>query len=370
MVQLTWSAALAWRLRRQYLEPLGTTSVVDVVDALVAVAAQPLDPAAAALGVRTRLVASAADDLARAEAEGPLVRTFAFRGAVHLMTPRHAAAHLALRASSRMWERRSWREYYALEPRDWPPLLDAVREALDAGPLTRHELAAAVTSRTAFRHLGHAFTDPQATFLKALAWQGALSLGTPRGGGLTLRRLDTVPGWPGTPDLDAAGHHAVRAYVHAYGPVSPAQVTTWIGDGLGVRRALVDRWLDELRDEIARIDVEGETLLVRADDVDDLADAAPSDAVRLLPQYDQWVLGPGTSDPHVVPPDLRAVVSRGARLATVGGVVAGTWRLADATVVLEWRPGARPSDDLVDAEVERLTGLLGRELRIDGPAGR
>ena len=33
-------------------------------------------------------------------------------------------------------------------------------------------------------------------------------------------------------------------------------------------------------------------------------------AMRLLPGYDQWVLGPGTADAHVVPPARRTLVSR------------------------------------------------------------
>lgn len=390
MLSLTWPSALAWRLRRQLLEPVGATSATDVVGRLGAVAAQ-LDPAAAELGVRTRSVTSRPGDLARAVAEGALVATFAFRGAVHLMTPDQAGVHLALRASSRMWERASWRSHYRLDPADWPALRAAVREALADGPLTRAELAAAVAARPGFGHLGPAFTHPSATFLKPFAWQGDLALGPSRDGDWTLQGLDANPRWAGLPDLDTAGRRAIESYLRAYGPASVDNVQYWLGEGLGVRRALSRGWLAGLGERVAEVAVDGERRLVLAEDLDELAAARPTDAVRLLPKYDQWVLGPGTADPRVVPPALRPEVSRGANLVVVGGVVAGTWTVRDEALVLTWSPNAGPharsgtptrpspptrpssptragTDTPLAAEVARLGELLQRPLHLASSA--
>jgi len=102
-------------MRRQLLDPVGATSTADVVSTLGAVASQP-DPAAAELGVRTRRQRSRRGDVARALDEGRVIRTFAFRGATHLMTPDEAGVYLALRAASRMWERPSWQSHYQLTP--------------------------------------------------------------------------------------------------------------------------------------------------------------------------------------------------------------------------------------------------------------
>ncbi|WP_258723916.1 winged helix DNA-binding domain-containing protein [Cellulomonas sp. NS3] len=368
MVSLTWPGALAWRLQRQLLEPVGSTSVVDVVATLGAVAAQ-LDPSSAELGLRTRLRSSAPGDVARALDEGRLVRTFAHRGAVHLMTPEHAAGTLALRAASRMWERPGWQSFYGLAPDDWPDLRAAVRAALTGGPLTRAELAAAVTAQPRFAHLVAAFTDPAATFLKPFAWQGDVSLGPARDGAMTLQRLDTRPGWPGLPDVEEAGPRAVEQYVRAYGPASEQNLAYWLVEGLGVRRTHVRRWVEACGDRLAAVDVEGEPRWVVRGDLDGLTAAGPSDAVRLLPRYDQWVLGPGTADAHVVPPDLRARVSRGADLVVHGGVVVGTWSVRGGTVGTSVDPGPVAADEL-DAEVARLAAVLGRPLeRIEGTEG-
>src|SRR5829696_1654581 len=69
MMALNWSQALAWRMRRQLLDPVGTESVVGVVRRLGAIPAQ-LD-AAAELAVRARRERSRPGEVSRAVAEGP-----------------------------------------------------------------------------------------------------------------------------------------------------------------------------------------------------------------------------------------------------------------------------------------------------------
>jgi len=362
VLSLTWLGALAWRMRSQLLDPVGATSTAGVVGTLGAVAAQ-LDQAAAELGVRTRRRSSRPGDVARALDEGRIIKTFAFRGATHLMTPDEAGVYLALRAASRMWERPSWQSHYQLAPADWPALREAVREALIDGPMTRPELAAAVASHPRFAHLAPAFTDPSATFLKPLAWRGDLSLGPLREGQLTLQRLDGNPRWSGLPHLDEAGPRAIEAYLRAYGPASADNLQYWLGEGLGVRRTLIRQWVARLDGRLCTVDVEAEPRLVLSDDVDELVAARPTSAVRLLPKYDQWVLGPGTRDVHVVPAELRSDVSRGANVVVVGGVVAGTWSLTGQAVVTSWgADAAMPAHDDLDTEVARLAEIVGRPL--------
>jgi hypothetical protein len=279
------------------------------------------------------------------------------------MTLDQAGAHLALRASSRMWERPSWRSFYGLTSADWPALRASVREALADGPLTRAELAAAVAAQPRFGHLAPAFTDPSATFLKPLAWLGDLSLGPFRDGQVTLQRLDRHAGWTGLPDLDEAGRRAIEAYLRAYGPASVNNLQYWLGEGLGVRRALIREWLARLSGRMCTVEVDGEPRLVLREDVDELAAARPTNAVRLLPKYDQWVLGPGTADVHVVPAAARSEVSRGANIVVAGGVVAGTWRLTGDAVVTSWPADAAAcAPEHLDHEVGRLARIVGRPL--------
>ncbi|MEZ0449082.1 winged helix DNA-binding domain-containing protein [Cellulomonas sp. ICMP 17802] len=359
---VSWPQALAWRLRRQLLDPAGDVSAADVVRTLGAVAAQPDGAAELAVGARRRR--SRPGDVARALADGELIRTFAFRGATHLLTPEEGGDYLALRAASRMWELPSWQSYYGLTPADWPDLREAVRDALADGPLTYSELAEAVTAHAAFRHLAPRFADGAWTLLKPLAWQGDLTLGPSPDGGTTFQRLAGNPRWPGLPDLDEAGTRAVVAYFRTYGPATPSHVQYWLGEGLGAGRKRIRSWIAGLGDRLAPVDVDGEPAHVLREDLDDLQATPPTTTVRLLPRYDQWVLGPGTADQHVVPAAGRAAISRGANPLVVGGVVAGTWSSTGDDLTVDWFPGAPVAEPgALEHELQALSTTLGRDLR-------
>jgi hypothetical protein len=363
---VTRAGALAWRLRQHLLDPIGADSAVDVVRRLGAIKAEP--DAGAELAIRTRQRQSAAGEVAHAIAEGRIIEAFAFRGAVHLMTAEDAGTYLALRAASRMWELPSWQSYYGLAPSDWPAFREAVRSALSAGPLTRHELGLAITSLPRYRHLDMAFEDKTWTLMKALFWQGDVAFGPPRDGRSTFQRLDRNPHWAGIPDLGEAGVRAVEAYFRTYGPATPAHVQYWLGEGLGAGRKRITAWIKDLGDRLVDVDVDGTTAFVLREHLDDLTATEPSDAIRLLPGHDQWVLGPGTADANVVPPEQRARITRGDNVVIAGGVVSGTWSRRADLVSIDWFSGARslPRDALAE-EVARLGAILDRPLDWSAP---
>jgi hypothetical protein len=361
-MRIGWPQALAWRLRQQLLDPVVTESVADVVRRLGAIPAQP--DAASELAVRLRRARSRPGEVARALADGRIIKTFAFRGATHLMTPEDGGSYLAVRASSRMWELPSWQSQYGLAPTDWPELRQAVTEALVDEPLTRTELGEAVTARPQFRHLRFAFADKSWSLLKPLAWQGVMSFGPPRDGQATFQRLDRNPRWAGLPELDEAGMHTVEAYFRAYGPAPVEHLQYWLGNGLGAGRRRIQSWVAGFGDRLAPIDVDGDASYILNEDLEGLTSSTATTATRLLPGYDQWVLGPGTADPHVVPPARRALISRGANLVIVGGVVTGTWSLvADQLVIDLFAEGRQPARAALTDEVDRLATVLGRPLR-------
>jgi hypothetical protein len=363
-VSITWSRALAWRLRQHLLDPIGTEPVAEVVRRLGAVPATPEE--SAELAIRLRRQQSHAGEVARAVAEGRLIKTFAFRGAVHLMTPQDGAAYLALRAASRMWELPSWQSFYGVAPADWELLRATVREALADGPLTRDELGAAVTAQPKFRHLGFAFADNGKTFLKPLCWQGVMSFGPSRDGRTTFQGLDQITGWTGLLELEQAGMHAVESYFRAYGPATVNHLRYWLAEGLGAGRKRVQSWIAGVEGRLSQINVDGENAYVLRDDLEALQATRPTKAVRLLPGFDQWVMGPGTADVHVVPPARRRLVTRQAALVVAGGVVSGTWALADNRLIVDWFPeaGAQPQRPLAE-EAARLGTILERRLQLE-----
>jgi hypothetical protein len=360
----TWDRALGWRLGRHLLDPVGSESVAGVVQRLAAVPS--MDASLAELAVRTRRRTSEAGELAEAVADGSVIVVFAFRGAVHHLSAEDGGAYLTLRAAGRQWERASWVEYYGLTADAWPDFRAAVREALADGPLTVHELGEAVTRRREYRHLATVFAEGAGTLVKPLTWQGDMVFGPPRDGQHTFQRVDTNPRWRGLPDLDAAGEHAVTAYLRTYGPATPDHVHHWLGDGLSAGRRRIDGWLSGLaeRQVTVEVDVEGTTALVLADDLEDLRAAEPSDAVRLLPGHDQWVMAPGTKDEHLTPPARREAATRKANLVLADGVVRGTWTRRDDDLTVAWLDERPRPDAAIEEEAERLAAILGADLRL------
>lgn len=364
-LKVSWQQALAWRMRRHMLDPVGREPVAEVVRRLCGVQAQVAS--SAELAVRVRRHASRHGEVGRALTEGGLVKTWAMRGALHLLTPDDAGAFLSLMASGRSWERPSWQRYFGVSPRQIDALRDAVRAALDGQTLTREELVSAVVKQRGLDHLGDALRSGWGTLLKPLAWQGALCFGPSQGTRVTFRRPeDASARWAGIPHPDEAAPVAMVAYLRAYGPTTIESFGVWLAGGWFGKRRL-RAWFDAMGDRVAEVEVDGERLHALTEDVDELASAKPTRAVRLLPGFDQYVLGPGTADARIVPPARRAAVSRQsgwiAPVVIASGVVSGTWQLDADRVRIEWfaEAGAPPRSALA-REVARLSSILGRDL--------
>ena len=361
MVSVSWSQALAFRMQRHLLEPVGSTSVADVVRRVGAVLAT--DERSAELAIGARRARSVSGELGQALIDGEVIKTFAFRGATHYLSPEEGGAYLALRAAGRQWELPSWQKYYKLGAADWPAFRESVREALEAGPLTITELGGVVTRKAAYRHLRPVFDNGAGTLIKPLTWQGDMSFGPPRDGQHTFQRLAGIPRWAGVWDLDEAGRHAILSYFRTYGPATHDHIHYWLGGGLSAGRKRLQDWLAQLQGQLVAVDVDGDTAYVVREDVDALMAARPTEAVRFLPGHDQWVMGPGTKDEHVVPPAHRTSVTRKANLVIAGGVVSGTWSRRGGEVEVSWFEGnGAPPRKALEEQVNRLATMAGQPL--------
>lgn len=362
---VSWPQALAWRMERQYLERPCDGSTADVVHRMAAVQAQVAS--SAELAVRIRRSASRPGDVARALARGSILKTWAMRGTLHLITPVEGAAFLSLMASGRPWERPSWVSYFGLTPANLERMREVVSEALDGRALTREELIAAIAARRSLRHLADGLRSGWGTLLKPLAWRGDLCFGPNQGTRVTFQRpVDASPRWRGIPDHEEAAPIAIAAYLRAYGPTTAQRFGRWLASGwFGTRQ--LHAWFERLGDRVVPLDVDGERAFVLAEDLDGLVATKPTRTLRLLGGFDQWVLGPGTDDARVLPSTHRRLVSKQsgwiAPAVVLGGVVAGTWTVDDSTVEVAWFAGAgRVPRRALASEVERIGSILGRDL--------
>ncbi len=353
-------------MQRHLLDPVGRLPVADVVGRLCGVQTQVAS--SAELAIRVRRETSTRGEITRALRDGRLIKTWAMRGTLHLLKAEDAGTFLSLVASGRSWERPSWQRYFGVTPKQIEMLRKAVRAALESGPLTRDELVNAIVARRGLRHIGEELRSGWGTLLKPVAWNGDLCFGPSQGSRVTFMRPEEASSrWSGLPDPDEAAAVAIVAYFRSYGPTTIDAFGNWLAGGWFGKRQL-RTWFRALEHRFVPVEVDGEPAHVLAEDLDELASTSPTTVVRLLPGFDQYVLGPGTGDGLVVPTSRRAAVSRQSGwispVVVVGGVVRGTWELDDDNVRVAWFGEAgRPPRKALRAEVTRLSSILDRDLR-------
>ncbi len=262
-----------------------------------------------------------------------------------------------------------------MSPTQIDQLRRIVREELAGTILTREELVAAVVARPGLGHVGDALRSGWGMLFKPLAWQGDLCFGPSRGNRVTfMLPEDASSRWAGVPDPDDAAAAAILAYVGTYGPTTIDAFGDWLAGGWFGKRRL-RTWFDMVSVRLAEVEVDGQRAFVLADDLDELASARSSPAVRLLPGFDQYVLGPGTKDGRVVPAARRAAVSKQSGwispVLVADGVVCGTWELDGDLIRVAWFPeaGEVPRAGL-DAEVARLGSIVDLDLDLRVTVGQ
>ncbi len=160
----------------------------------------------------------------------------------------------------------------------------------------------------------------------ALAWAAALGTacyGPGRGGRSTFVSLAEWSGWRDE-DPMAGGVFALRKFLNAYGPSTMQEFGRWFA----LDPAIVRLLFEELSDELAAVDVEGNPRWCLRSDAGGAAEAAP-DSVLLLPHFDVFVVGSHPRDQlmDLTSPIARASPGTAATFAVllVGGRVAGLW---------------------------------------------
>jgi hypothetical protein len=367
-MELPLERVLAWRLRRQLLDrPLGIAAR-DVVVRLCGVQAQVASSAEQAIAQRrpepvTGGAASALRDRS-------VVKTWAMRGTLHLLSAEHFADYLSLIAAARTWEKGTWQRTFATA-KQIALLADAAPEALHGRELTREQLCAEIVRLTGDESIAEALRSSWGAVLKPLAWQGLLVYGTSDGNRVTFTSPQTwLNGWTGLPDPDEAASRVIPAYLGAFGPASAETFDQWLLRGMS-KKSMLRGWFSALVSSgaIVQVDVDGVPAYARAADVEEIAACRPSSEVRLLPAFDQYVLGPGTKNAQIIPAGRRDRISKAAGwispVVVCGGRVAGTWEANGSAldVVLFPESGPVPRSGL-DAEAERLGAILGAPLQV------
>jgi hypothetical protein len=289
------------------------------------------------------------------------------RGTLHLLPAAEFPLWLAALGGRRHYLRPSWGRYFGVTPAQLEQMLTAVGEALGGRFLTRDELAAEVGRRVGSPELGEKLRSSWGALLKPAAFRGQLCFAPSVGQNVRFTHPDTwLGGGPRRVDPDEARAEVTRRFVSAYGPVTHEHVARWWGVEPAPARAL----LEAVREELTAVEVEGRSGWMLAADVPEAAETAPEGSVRLLPAFDQYVVG-APRDASILPAALRSRVYRPqgwlSPVLLVDGRMAGVWRheLRGSRVVVQVEPFAPPAADgraAAEAEAERLAIFLGGTL--------
>lgn len=292
----------------------------DVVRRLTGVQAQVLHAGGLALRARTEGLTAASVARARLE-DRSIVLTWAMRGTLHLVTAEDYPWLVPLVVEPMMANAFRRLKQEGVPPDQPAEAIRLIERVLEReGPLTRPEIADRLRRR-GIRTEGQAI----AYLVWLAAAKGVIVYGPDRGGD---RRLVLVRDWIGEPKTSerqsSLAELAVR-YLRAHGPAEPPDLAAWSGIRVSDARRgwkAVEARLEEVRT------VRGTLWALRSQ-----KEMAPSGLVRLLPSFDEYLLGWKERD-LVASTDHWRSVNRG------GGWIHPVV-VADGRAVAMWKAGSR-----------------------------
>lgn len=361
MKALTWSQVHAWHMLQHGLFPrLNTRNVIEVVRRTGGIQAQVMS--AAELAICTRVEGLSSQDVRSALwQDRTLIKTWAMRGTLHLLS----SQELPLYVAARDWHiTPAWSNYFAefglTTPAHQESFLSAIPHVLEQGPLTRKQLADAVAKHTGIvQARDFILSESWGSPLKPSAYRGDLCFGPGQGQNVTFVNPKTWIGtWP-TIEPEQARKLIARLYLQAYGPVTPVDFTRWWGGNITQAKKL----FASLSHELEEIEVEGWRAFALRSTLEPMQRLEVSETLHFLPLFDAYTIG--------IPRDLEPVLSQSYKslvfrpqgwisaVVLINGSMQGVWRSTTRRSQIIVKLHLFCSTDAlilkrIEAEVERL----------------
>jgi Winged helix DNA-binding domain len=303
-------------LQRQHLMEPVSMPVLDMVDHLLGLQAQDVLPPY--LSLRARIRDFEPSSLSDALEKRELVRLLVMRGTIHVLTARDA---LTLRPFTQSLLTKgikgaAWGRGFPVER--YAEAETLTRAALADGPLAVKRLGEVLTD--AFPDRSPSDCGNLAKSLVPLVQLPPRGLWKQSGGQV----YDTVETWLGESMREPDRAEIVRRYLRAYGPATPADVTTWSG-AIGLREVFKELDLVAYRDEDGKELWDLPGLELAAGD-----EPAP---VRLLGKYDNVWLSHAQRDRVTGPEQRKEWMGRNGGVGAavfVDGYLEGLWWQTEA----------------------------------------
>jgi hypothetical protein len=360
VAQLTWKQALAWRMRRHGLverSPAG--ELLEVAGRICGLHAQVMSSAELTLWARVDGLEREAVQRALWE-ERSLVKLWAMRGTLHLLPAAELGTWLGGLGTYDHYLKPAWLRAFETTRDELEELIEAMGRALDGELRTREELAAEIVRVTGSPAMGERVLGSWGPYLKPASFRGRLCFGPGEGQRVRFTQPGSwLPGGVEEVEPDEALRAITRRYLGAFAPATREDLGRW----WAVSAARSGRMLEALGDEAVELDVDGDRCWMLAEHAAEAAAAKPDNVARLLPGFDQWVVGASRSAPALLDPEHKARVYRPqgwiSPVLLVNGRIEGVWRhqRKGRRLVVEVEPfGKLPT--WARKQAEREAGLL------------
>lgn len=371
MIALKWPQVHAWRLSQHGLFPrFSSQDIVGAVTCTGGIQAQVMS--AAELAVCTRVEGFSPLDVQSAIFQDhTLVRTWAMRGTLHLLSTKELPLYIA----AHDWQHTArWSKYFSefgLSRAQQDAFLLAIPHVLEQGPLTRPQLADAVAKHTgAARMHDLILSSSWGTPLKPSAYRGDLCFGPGQGKTATFMNPRA---WIGTwqpiePKL--ALQEIARRYLRAYGPATADDFAFW----WGYQKTLAKKLFQSMGEELEEVEVEGWRAFALRATIPLIQSVEPAEQIHLLPLFDAYTIGvPRDCEPLLAQAYKRQVFNlQGWTFAVVlvNGSIQGIWHSAvrrlQIIIKVNLFSSSTPSIRKgIEAEAERLSHLLGKKVLLE-----
>ncbi|MCY4061150.1 MAG: winged helix DNA-binding domain-containing protein [Chloroflexi bacterium] len=283
-LQLTWEQARRMRARRQHLDDAcRETSAADIVRHLFGLQSQEWSSAQLAIHARGPDLTQA-DVIHAREIDRAFALTWTLRGTLHLVAAEDLQLQLDLCGPPAINGTGSRYKQLDLSDEVRERALAAIEDILRGGQaLSRAQLAKALEARgipvagQAIHHL-----------LRFAALRGLICLGAEVDGDLTYVLLEEwLPAAKAAPHPDDPLLEFARRYLAAYAPATMADFKRWSGLGAALVKAA---WAAVTPECIPVALPAGEALMLERQ-IDALEASPHEPTVRLLPRYDNYLLG-------------------------------------------------------------------------------
>ena len=366
MQALKWHQVHSWRLSQHGLFPrLNSQNVVGVVTHTAGIQAQVMSAAELALCTRVEGL-SPQEVRAALWQERTLVRTWAMRGTLHLLS----VNELPLYVAARDWHiTPAWSKYFAefgmTTAAQQEAFLSAIPHVLEEGPLTRQQLADAAAKHTGIAQVrDFILSESWGSPLKPSAYRGELSFGPGQGQNGTFMNPRVWIGEWQSIEPQLALQEIARRYLQAYGPATSEDFRFWWGCQKSVARKL----FQSIEEELEEVEVEGWRAFVLRTTLEPMQRIEPGETILLLPLFDAYTIGapPRGCEPLLAPAYKSQVFNQQGwafAVVLVNGSMQGVWqqKTQRSQTIVKVRLFGSPTAAIqkgIEAEAERLSDFF------------